>query len=64
MIQNQGKYTLGLLLMCLKVGGGVNGFGGFWKLLCQGANDLTWRGLALGELRDRMKLWFNEITTG
>ena len=59
MIQNQGKYTLKLLLMCLRVEGG---FGGFWKFLCQGANNLTWGGLALGQLRGRRKLWFTLVT--
>ena len=37
---------------------------GWWKLLCQGASDLTWEGFALGELNGRKKLWFNEIPTG
>ena len=37
---------------------------GFWKLLCQGANDLTWKGLALGELISRRNLLFNETPTG
>ena len=46
MIQNQEKYTLKLLLMCLKVGG----WGGFWNMLCQRANDFNWGELALGQL--------------
>ena len=37
---------------------------GFWKLLYQGANDLTRKGLAFGELMSRRNLWFNETPTG
>ena len=47
MTQNQGKYTLRLLFMCLYVGVAGDSCG-FWKLLWQGENGLTWEGLALG----------------
>ena len=49
MIQNQGKCTLRLLLMCLNIGGGAGG-GWFLEFALPGGNELTRGGVALEEL--------------